>query len=199
MIEFGEANHVTAAVAAIAVEEVLERIHQKAWFMIFVQRAQSHDSTPAECSGRPPILGLQIVQQRNLLFQLVESLTTHGLLASMGRIRQSAPRSQARMVGNCKKCWCCTPALSQHHTLMSRRCTHRRTVDGSGKCVGSLQCGAACSAVSPAAMCAQACCRQCKVKGADGASQPGKAVKVFRHGRQMPRRTQMRSCWSSRA
>jgi hypothetical protein len=42
---------------------------------------------------------LQIVQQRNLLFPLVEGLTIHGLLASIGRIRQTAPRSQARMVG----------------------------------------------------------------------------------------------------
>jgi hypothetical protein len=49
-------------------------------------------------------MSLQIIQQRNLLFQLVESLTTHGLLASMGRIRQNEPRSQARMVGVRKKC-----------------------------------------------------------------------------------------------
>jgi hypothetical protein len=40
---------------------------------------------------------------------------------------------------------------------------------------------------------AQACCRQCKLNGADGTSQPGKIVKVFWHGRQIPRRTQMRS------
>src|SRR5215472_14777448 len=93
--------------------------------MIYVQWTQSHESTTAECSGRPPIMGLQIVPQRNLLFQLVESLTTHGLLASIGRIRQSAPRSQATMVGDCKKRWRCTPALIQHHRLMSRRCTHR--------------------------------------------------------------------------
>jgi len=104
-------------------------------------------------------MGLQIVQQANLLFQLVESVTTHGLLASIGRIRQSVPRSQARMVGVRRKCWFWTPALSQHQKLTSRRCAHRRTVEESGKRVGSLQCGAACSAVSPAAMCSQACCR----------------------------------------
>ena len=43
----------------------------------------------------------------------------------------------------------------------------------------------------------QACCRQRKLKCADGASQSGKMVKVFLHGWQIPRRTQMRSCWSS--
>jgi len=35
------------------------------------------------------------------------------------------------------------------------------------------------------------------VKGADGASQLGKIVKLFRHGPQIPRLTQMDSCWSS--
>ena len=33
---------------------------------------------------------LQIIQQGNLLFQFIESLAIHGLLASIGRIRQSA-------------------------------------------------------------------------------------------------------------
>ncbi len=41
----------------------------------------------------------KIAHQGNLLFQVVESLPIHGLLASMGRIRQTAPRSRARMVG----------------------------------------------------------------------------------------------------
>jgi hypothetical protein len=44
--------------------------------------------------------------------------------------------------------------------LISRRCAHRRTVEASGKCVESLQCGAACSAESPAAIRSQDCCRQ---------------------------------------
>jgi hypothetical protein len=42
---------------------------------------------------------LQILQQWNPLFQLIESVTIHGLLASIGRIRQTALKSQARMVG----------------------------------------------------------------------------------------------------
>ena len=103
MIEFGEANHIPAAATAVAVEQVFVGIHQEAWFVIVVQRTQSHQSAAAEWPGRLPIVCLQIVQQRNLLFQLIESLTTHGLLASIGRIRQTAPRSQARMVGVRKK------------------------------------------------------------------------------------------------
>ena len=90
MIEFRKANHVTAAATAVAVEEIFVGIHQEAWFVICVQRAQPHPSAAAEWPRRLPIMGLQIVHQRNLLFQLVESLTIHGLLASIGRIRQTA-------------------------------------------------------------------------------------------------------------
>ena len=115
----------------------------------------------------------------------------------MGRIRQSVLKSQATMVGARKKCWPMAPAFTQQRTLSRRRRAHRRRVDGSGERDGSLQCGAACSTESPAAMCSQACCRQRKLKGAEGTSQSGKTVKVFPHGLQIPRRTQMLSCRSS--
>jgi hypothetical protein len=46
---------------------------------------------------------------------------------------------------------------------------------------GSLQCGAACSTETPAAMLSQACCRQRKLKCPEGASQSGKIVKVLLH------------------
>ena len=182
VIEFGEANHVPAAATAVAVEKVFVGIHQEAWFVISMQRAQPHPSATAEWPRRVPIMRLQIAHQGNLLFQLVESLAIHGLLASIGRIRQSAPRSQATMVGARKKCAPMAPAFTQQHTLSRRRCAHRRRVDGSGERDGSLQCGAACSTESPAAMLSQACCRQRKLKGADGASQSGKIVKVLLHG-----------------
>jgi hypothetical protein len=55
-------------------------------------------------------------------------------------------------------------------------------VDESGERDGSLQCGADCSTEAPAAMLSQANCRQCKLKGAAGASQSGKMVKVFPQG-----------------
>src|SRR5215471_5631861 len=118
---------------------------------------------------------LQITQQRDLLLQLVESLTTHGLLTSNGRIRHSAGRSQAMMVGASRKCW--PWDLAQHHKLTSRRCAQRRTVEASGERDGSLQCGTACSAVSPAAIRSHASCRQRRLKCPDGASQSGKIVK----------------------
>jgi hypothetical protein len=86
------------------------------------------------------------------------------------------------MVGARKKCWPMAPAFTQRHTLSRRRCAHRRRVDGSGKRDWSLQCGAACSTEAPAAMFSQACCRQRKVKGAEGTNQSAKIVKVLLHG-----------------
>jgi hypothetical protein len=102
-IEFHKADQVTAAATAIAVEQVFDGIQQKARFAIRVQRTQAHHPAETESPHRLPIMSLQIVCQGNLLFQLVEILTTHGLLASMGRIRQNAPRSQTRMVDVRKK------------------------------------------------------------------------------------------------
>ncbi len=99
MIEFSEANHVTAAATAVTVEEAFVVIHQEAWLVISMQRAQPHPSATAEWPRRAPILRVQIAHQGNLFFQVVESFAIHGLLASIGRIRQSAPRSQATMVG----------------------------------------------------------------------------------------------------
>src|ERR1017187_1446025 len=87
-------------------------IHQETWFVIVMQRAQPHPPAAAERSRRLPVMRLQIAHQRNLPFQVVEILTIHGLLASKGRIRQTAMRSQATMVGTRKKCWPMTPALT---------------------------------------------------------------------------------------
>jgi hypothetical protein len=182
VMEFGEANHISTAAAAIAEEKLFVGVHQEAWFVVSVQRAQPHPSAAAERPCGLPIMRLQITQEWNLLFQVVESLAIHGLLASISRIRQSATRSQATMVGARKKCGPMAPAITQQQTLSSRRCAHRRKVDGSGERDGSWQCGAACSTASPAAMCSQACCRQRKLKGAEGASQSGKIVKVFPQG-----------------
>ena len=67
--------------------------------MVGVQRTKTQNAAEANGFGLLPVVCLQIIQQWNLLFQLVESMAIHGLLASMGRIRQNAARSQARMVG----------------------------------------------------------------------------------------------------
>jgi hypothetical protein len=77
---------------------------------------------------------------------------------------------------------CCSPGPTSVQFAICRSgvpsdsqvSARRRREDGSGKRGGSLQCGAACSTESPAAMLSQACWRQRKVKGAAGASQSGK-------------------------
>src|ERR1039457_5250168 len=131
VIELREANHVPAAATAVAVEKIFGGIHQEAWLAISMQRAQPHPSATAEWPCRVPIMRLQITHERNLLFQVVESLAIHGLLALIVRIRPSAPRSQATMVGARKKCAPMAPAFTQQHTLSRRRCAHRRRVDRS--------------------------------------------------------------------
>src|SRR5438876_701472 len=164
------ANRGKQSVNRMALDELKQQIP-------LLEYLQAHDGP-----GLLPIVCLQILQQRNLLFQFIERHAIHGLLASIGRIWQSAPRSQATMVGVRKKYSPRAPAVSQHHRLSSRRCAHRRRVEESGERDGSLQCGAACSTEAPAAMLSQACCRQRKLKGATGASQSGKIVKVFPQG-----------------
>ena len=197
MIEFRKTDDVAASAAAVAEEEILMGSNHEAWFVIFMQGAQPHPAAPAEGPARMPVMRLEIIQERNLLLQVIDGLAIHGLLASMGRIRQSAARSQARMVGERKQLSARMPAFSQQARLSQRRCTHRRSVEGSGERDGSLQCGAACSTGSPAAMRSQACWRQHKLKGADGANQSGRTVKVLLHRGQRPRRARMLSCCSS--
>jgi hypothetical protein len=99
MIQFGEANDIAAAAASVAVEQALVVVQHKARFVIRMQGTQSHPSVPAQSPSRPPVMRLQIIQQRDSPFQLVDSQTIHGLLASMGRIRPTTPRSQTKMVG----------------------------------------------------------------------------------------------------
>jgi len=156
--------------------------------MILMQRAQPQPPAAAELPHGPPIMILEIIPHWNLPLQIIERLASHGLLASNGRIRQNAARSQARMVGPRRNSW--PMLLDQHHTLSNLRPHHRRTVDGSGRRDGSLQCGAACSATWPALIRSHACSRQRHVNGANGISHCGRMVKVFRHERQIPRRTQ---------
>src|ERR1700732_1057422 len=104
MVEFDEANDVATAMAAIAVEQVLAGVNEKAGLMVGVQRTKPQEAAEADGPGLLPIVCLQILQQRNLLFQFIKRSSIHGLLASIRRIRQSALRSQARMVGVCRKC-----------------------------------------------------------------------------------------------
>jgi hypothetical protein len=48
VIEFGKANHVAAAAAAVAVEQAFEGVHQKAELVVSVQRTQAHKASAAD-------------------------------------------------------------------------------------------------------------------------------------------------------
>jgi hypothetical protein len=108
-------------------------------------------------------MSLQIVQQGNLLFQLVESFTTHGLLASIGRIRPIEVQSQARMVGDVEALQpaACQSFADSRVPNCSKRPAHRRTVDGSGDCDASATSGTDRSQLlSDRRNSSHACCRQ---------------------------------------
>ena len=165
MIQFGEANHVAAAGASITVEEVLARVHQKAWLMIGVQRTQPHEAPTTDAPGCLPIVGVQVIQQRNLLFQFIERLSIHELSASTGRIRLIAFQFQARMVGGHEVFH---PAPC--HSLFDRRTAKRNsrqhqrlTVDGSGNRFASLTSGTDCSQLPDSCADSHACCLQRKL------------------------------------
>jgi hypothetical protein len=105
--------------------------------------------------GHNPIqrfrVSLQVVQQGDALFQIVDGLPVHGLLASIGSIRQRAVKSQAKMVGRGRNG---RPdrTLNPRQILRARRWSHRRTVVASGERVASWQSGAACSMAMPEAI-----------------------------------------------
>src|SRR6266566_1580056 len=143
VIEFGKTDHIAAASTAVAVEQVLAGIHQEAWLVIVVQRAQPHPSTAAESPNRLPMVCFQVVQQGNLLFEFIECLPIHGLLASNGRIRLIAVQSQARMVGEVETLQpvVCQSSAASRVPRYSKRAAHRRTVDGSGDRDGSATWG----------------------------------------------------------
>src|SRR5260370_28908081 len=67
VVKFDEANHITTTAAAIAVEQALLGIDQETGFVVGVQRTQSQPAATSQCPRWPPLLRLQIIQQRNLL------------------------------------------------------------------------------------------------------------------------------------
>ena len=56
VIEFGEANHVAAAAAAVAVEQILVGVNQKAGLVVGVQRTQPQEAAEADGPGLLPRL-----------------------------------------------------------------------------------------------------------------------------------------------
>jgi hypothetical protein len=97
------------------------------------QSGSRHRRDRGSVSGRLPIKGLQIVQQRNLLFQLGDAWQIMDFFASISRVRQNALRCQARMVGVGNKCWPLAPAWIQHQAEQSPLCPSAQ-----GRWIGQL-------------------------------------------------------------
>ncbi len=197
MIEFGKANHIAAAATAVAVEQALAGIHQEAGFVISVQRTQPHPSAAAESAGpaanhapadspagesavstrrepgdsRTSCLDRQNTAERTQIPGKDGGRPQKVLALSSGP--HPAPHAeQAPLCPSAHGGW-----IGQACRIFAvRRCLLGR-ITGGDQLPGLLS---AMQAVVP-----------------DGASQSGKIVKVFRQGRQIPRRTQMRSCCSS--
>jgi hypothetical protein len=58
VVELGEADHIAATTAAVAEEEILVGVHQKAGLVVGVQRAQPQEATEANGPGLLPIVCL---------------------------------------------------------------------------------------------------------------------------------------------
>ena len=93
-----------------------------------------------ESPGRLPIVGVQIVQQRNLLFQLIERLSIHGLSCLHGQNtadRGPIPGKDGGWRAECSSPHPATACLTAESPRETSRRHQRRTVDGSGNRSGS--------------------------------------------------------------
>jgi hypothetical protein len=102
-------EQVASLPAAVAVEQVLAAVDTEGGASILMQRAES-DELVVRSGGAPaPVVPLQVLQQRNALFEPFQILT-HGVnRPSRVRVRTCSSRSQARMVGEGRK----IPPLSE--------------------------------------------------------------------------------------
>src|SRR5215813_9287942 len=75
--KFDEANQVAAALTAVAVEQVFASIDVKRGPVLCVRRTESHELRSTADAASGPVAPLQILQQRNALFELFQILA-HG-------------------------------------------------------------------------------------------------------------------------
>src|SRR4030095_2046196 len=90
---------VAAALTAVAVEQVFAGIDVKRGSGFCVERTKSHELLSAAGAARGPVATLQILQQRNALFELFQILVHGAGVPSRSRVRDGGRHSQARMVG----------------------------------------------------------------------------------------------------
>lgn len=97
--KFDKPNQITAALAAVAVEQILAGIDIERRPAFRMERAESHKLLSHPDAARRPVAALQVLQQRNTLFELFQILA-HGIgVPSRSSARDGGQHSQARMVG----------------------------------------------------------------------------------------------------
>ena len=97
--EFDKANHIATAPTSVAVEQILVGIDVERRARFPMQGTQPYELLPGSRTATAPVVPLQVLQQRQPLFELFQVLA-HGLdLSSWLSIGEDRPYSQARMVG----------------------------------------------------------------------------------------------------
>src|SRR5215471_3023563 len=89
--KFDEANQVTAALTAMAVEQVFAGIDVKRGPVLCVQRTESHELRSTADAASGPVAPLQILQQRNALFELFQILAHEADVPSRSRVKERQP------------------------------------------------------------------------------------------------------------
>jgi hypothetical protein len=79
--EFDKADKVATTPAAVTVEQVFLRVHVERGMSVLMQRAESRELGAGTDPMPSPVVPLQVLQQRNTLFEPFEVLA-HGVHSS---------------------------------------------------------------------------------------------------------------------
>jgi hypothetical protein len=97
--EFHKTDQIATLPASVTVEQVPAGIDIEGRARIPVQWAKSYKLLPGAATAGTPVMSQQIVQQREMLFELFQ-VRIHGVVfLQESRLRGIGPFSQARMVG----------------------------------------------------------------------------------------------------
>ena len=103
--QFDKANQISSAPAAVTKEETPLCVDVERGMGLRMQRAESHELRPLADPLPLPVVPMQVIQQRKMLFEPFEILA-HGIHTSGSvRLEGHSRDSQPRMVGKREKSW----------------------------------------------------------------------------------------------
>ena len=97
--ELHKADQIATLPASVAVEQVPAGIDIEGRARIPVQWTKPYKLLPGAPTAGRPVMPLQIVQQREMLFELFQVRIQGFVFLQESRLRRIGPFSQARMVG----------------------------------------------------------------------------------------------------